>query len=127
MFDLHATYEHGPFKAYGLYTQTRIDGAEKLGAGAVEQAEGYYINMSYDMDAWIDWGYRMPMFVQYESYNPVAKTVDGNNEHRYDTQITTIGMNFYPVDQAVLKADFAVKKVNGRNENTISLGLGFVF
>ncbi len=49
MFDLHASYDNGPFSAYGVYTQTNLDGAEKLGTSAVEKASGYYVNTSYDL------------------------------------------------------------------------------
>ncbi len=128
MFDIHANYENGPFRAYGLYTQMTLSGAEKIGNGAAEKAEGYYVNLSYDIDALTGLGYKMPLFVQYEDFNPVASTVDGLNEDKYKTKTTTIGANFFPADQVVLKADYAQKKVSGRDdENIFSLGLGFVF
>jgi len=59
--------------------------------------------------------------------DPVASTVDGLNEEKYKTKTTTIGMNFFPVDQVVLKADYAMKKVNNEDQNVFSAGLGFVF
>jgi hypothetical protein len=128
MFDLHLNYENGPFRVYGLFTQTMLDGAEKIpGNSAVEKASGYYANLSYDMDALMNIGYKMPFFVQYEDFNPVASTVDGRNEERYETKTTTVGMNFFPVDQAVLKVDYAMKEVGGEKQNIFSMGLGFVF
>jgi len=98
-----------------------------IGSGAVKKANGYYANLSYDMDALVHLGYKMPLFVQYEDFNPVASTVDGRNEERYDTKTTTVGMNLFPVDQAVLKMDYAMKEVGGKEQNIFSLGLGFVF
>ncbi|HHO65428.1 MAG TPA: hypothetical protein ENJ71_02780, partial [Epsilonproteobacteria bacterium] len=128
IFDIHANYENGPFRAYGLYTQTKLSGAEKIGSGAAEKANGYYVNLSYDIDSLTGLGYKMPIFVQYEDFNPVASTVDGLNEDKYKTKTTTIGANFFPADQVVLKADYARKEVSGRDdENIFSLGLGFVF
>ena len=127
MFDIHATYENGPFSAYGLYTQTDLDGAEKLGSSAVEKASGYYANASYDLSSAVGIDYKLPIFAQYENYNPVEKTVDGLNEDTFQTEIVTIGLNFFPADQVVLKADYAMRDVNNVDTNIFSFGLGFIF
>jgi len=128
MFDVHATYENGPFKAYGLYTQTNLDGAENISPEAAEKASGYYVNTSYDVGSLANLEYRIPVFVQYEDFNPVESTVDGLNEDKYKTKTTTIGLNFFPVDQAVIKVDYAMKDEGIKERQDIfSLGLGFVF
>ena len=127
MFDLHASYNNGPFSAYGLYTQTNLDGAEKISSSAVESGSGYYANVSYDLGDLAGIEYKVPLFAQYQNYNPVESTVDGLNEDKYQTEIVTIGLNFFPVDQAVLKADYAMKTVGGQDNNVFSLGLGFIF
>ena len=127
MFDIHATYDNGPLSLYGLYTQTSLDGAEALGAGAADGAEGFYMNASYDLGDLIGFDYKTPIFAQYENYNPVDSTVNGQNEDIYDTEIVTVGVNFFPVDQAVLKVDYAMKDVNGEENNVFSFGLGFIF
>jgi len=127
IFDIHATYDNGPFSAYGLYTQTSLDGAEKLGSSAAEKASGYYMNASYDLSSLMGINYKLPVFAQYENYNPVEKTVDGLNEDTFQTDIVTIGLNFFPADQVVLKADYAMKEVNNVDTNTFSFGLGFIF
>ena len=67
MFDIHATYDNGPFSAYGLYTQTNLDGAEKLSGTAVEKASGYYANASYDLSSLVGLKYKLPVFAQYEN------------------------------------------------------------
>lgn len=127
MFDLHAAYENGPFEASALYTQTTLDGAENLASGAVEKASGYYVNASYDISQFFGIDFKLPVFAQYQNFNPVEETVDGLNEDLYDTEITTIGINFFPADQAVVKLDYAMKEVNNEEENTLSLGIGFIF
>ena len=127
MFDIHAIYDNGPFSAYGLYTQTNLDGAEKLSDTAVEKASGYYANASYDISSLVGLNYTLPVFAQYQNYNPVEKTVDGLNEDEFQTEIVTIGLNFFPADQVVLKADYAMKEVNNEDTNTFSVGLGFIF
>jgi len=127
MFDIHATYDNGPFSAYGLYTQTKLDGAENLSGTAVEKASGYYVNASYDLSSLVGLNYKLPVFAQYEDYNPVDKSVDGSNEDTFQTEVVTIGLNFFPADQVVLKADYTMKEVNNVDTNTFSFGLGFIF
>ncbi len=127
IFDIHARYENGPFSAYGLYTQTTVDGAEKLSPEAAEQANGYYGNISYDLSGLVGIEYKMPVFAQYENYNPVEKSVDGLNEDKYQTEIVTMGLNFFPADQVVLKADYTMKEVNSIDTNIFAFGLGFIF
>ncbi len=127
MFDIHGQYENGPFSAYGIYTQTTLDGAENISSSAVKKGSGYYGNISYDLGGLVGIDYKIPVFAQYQNYNPVESTVNGLNEEKYKTEITTIGMNFFPVDQAVLKADYAMETVDGIDSNIFSLGLGFIF
>lgn len=127
MFDIHASYDNGPFSAYGVYTQTKLDGAEKLSSEAAEKASGYYANIAYDLSGLVGIDYKLPVFAQYQNYNPLEKTVDGLNEDKYETEVTTIGMNFFPVDQAVIKVDYAMKEVNNIDDNIFSLGIGFIF
>jgi len=128
IFDIHASYDNGPFSAYGLYTQTNLDGAEKLSATgeAVEQASGYYANASYDLSGLVGLQYKLPVFAQYENYNPMEKTVDGLYEDEFQTEIVTIGLNFFPADQVVLKADYAMRE-SYEDSDIFSFGLGFIF
>ena len=126
IFDIHASYDNGPFSAYGLYTQTNLDGAEKLGDTAAEKANGYYANVSYDLSGLVGLQYKLPVFAQYENYNPVEKSVDGLNEDKFQTEIATIGLNFFPADQVVLKADYAMRE-SYKDSNIFSFGLGFIF
>ena len=58
----------------------------------------------------------------------VEKTVDGLNEDKFQTEIVTVGVNFFPVDQAVIKMDYSMKKVNNVDkEDILSLSIGFIF
>ena len=126
IFDIHASYDNGPFSMYGLYTQTNMDGAENLSGTAVEKASGYYVNASYDISSLVGLNYKLPVFAQYQDFNPVEKTVGGLNEDAFQTEIATIGLNFFPADQVVLKADYEMR--DGYKEgDKFSFGLGFIF
>lgn len=131
MFDFHARYENGPFAAYGLYTQTSVDGAEKLGENVADKASGFYVNASYDLGGLVGIDYKMPIFAQYENWNSVdgiANQTDATlNTSDFEVETVTIGMNFFPADQVVLKLDYEMDEVGGEETNTISFGLGFIF
>ena len=128
MFDIHAVYEKGGFNAKALYTQTNLSGARKLGADTTKKASGYYVNTSYDIGQVLPTGFKIPLFAQYESYNPIEETVSGLGESE-DINIITTGLNFYPTEQVVLKADYQIKddKNKADKEYTASFGIGFIF
>jgi len=72
--------------------------------------------------------YHLPIFIQYENYNPVKETVSGIGEIN-DIEEATFGLNFYPYEQVVLKADYQIKDRNDGNdeEEILSIGIGFIF
>ena len=98
-----------------LFFNTNVKTAITVG-----QARGIYIlSAGY---------YKLPVFAQYENFNPVQQTVDGLNEDKYKTEKTTIGLNFFPTAQTVLKADYAMRDEGTKETEMIfSLGLGFIF
>jgi len=127
MFDVHAKYDNGPFSAYGLYTQSKFNGAENVSSTAVEKASGFYVNVAYDIAGLIGIDYKMPIFAQYENWNPVEKTVDGQNEDAFSTETVTLGLNFFPAKQVVLKLDYEMNDDFKGKTDTVSFGLGFIF
>jgi hypothetical protein len=131
IYDVHATYENSGFKFRGLYTATSVDDAQTWNeAAAATEASGYYVNTEYDILAAVGGSEtRLPLFVQYENYNTTESIVTGtapNNE----TAVTTVGVNYFPHDQVVLKLDYAMKDYDDTAQtdvDTVSFGLGFVF
>lgn len=130
IYDIHATYENGGLKLRGLYTATSVEDAENWDEpAAATDASGYYLNAEYDLLSFVSSTQKLPFFVQYESYNTTEKVVSAtapNNE----TEITTVGLNYFPHDQVVLKLDYAMKDFDDAaktDSDTVSLGLGFIF
>ncbi len=129
IYDIHALYEKEGFKLKALYTALTLDGAEKIGPRSAKSAEGYFINMEYDILASKNTSKRVPLFVQYESYDPVSSVVSGARPDLEQTNIT-VGVNFFPHEQVVLKADYVFTNYNDANSedfNTFSVGMGFIF
>jgi hypothetical protein len=130
IYDLHTAYESNGFKFKGVYTATSVQDAEKWDeASAATNASGYYVNAEYDILSGFSTSNLLPLFVQYESYNTTEKVVLGRAPDN-ETAITTVGANFFPHDQVVLKLDYAMKDYSDDTKidtNTFSFGLGFVF
>lgn len=126
MFDIHADYKIKGFRAYGTYAEAkRSDAFELAGALSQVKAKGGYLNLSYDLLTLSSSNDKLPLFVQFESINPADKLTDGSSLDSIDT--TTFGINYFPHDQVVLKADYAMQSQGGVDSDTFSLSMGFIF
>lgn len=129
MYDFYGQYEKAGFKLKGLYTATSVSNAQKIWAEAADGAQGYYVNAEYDVLATLSTRYRLPLFVQYENYDPVSSVAGGTRPDLEQTN-TTVGVNFFPHEQVVLKADYAMTNYHDsalEDYNVISVAMGFVF
>jgi hypothetical protein len=123
MFDMHFDYNLDAFRAYGVYTQTSRFGAE---LNQVEKAKGGYINLGYDLLSFTSWSQKMPLFVQYESVAAQDEIAGGGSINAIET--TTVGINYFPHEQVVLKADYAMSRQDANaDSNTASVSMGFIF
>ncbi len=144
IYDAHIAYENSGFKAKAVYSATHIDDADKLaaegantGGQATEDANGYYVNVEYDILASMNSEYKLPVFAQYDYINPNDKVVDGTNtsiagDVDAESSTTTVGVNFFPHPQVVLKADYAMINYENaattkKDQDIFSLSLGFIF
>lgn len=139
MFDLHLDYNLDAFRAYGVYTQTSRSNATTYTYNAgtdtdpdmktvnePEKAKGGYINFGYDVLSFTSLSEKMPLFVQFESVAAQDEISGGGSVDAVET--TTVGLNYFPHEQVVLKADYAMKKEDGGKDSDIfSLSMGFIF
>lgn len=133
MFDVHGVYQNEGFKARALYTESHLSNANSYKTDMPESARGGYVNLEYNIMPLLSSSTdRMPLFFQYENYNLATKMADGKSFG--NTETFTYGLNYFPHDQVVLKAEY----LNRKNKNTVtaasytdegifSLGLGFIF
>lgn len=133
MFDVHAVYQNEGFKARALYTQSHLSHADAYNAAKPESARGGYVNLEYNVMPFLTSSTdRMPIFFQYENYNMGTSLANGNSFGTSES--FTYGLNYFPHDQVVIKAEYLDRK----NKNTVtaasysdegifSLGLGFIF
>lgn len=133
MFDVHAVYQNEGFKARALYTESHLSNADAYRSDMSEKAKGGYVNLEYNvLPFFVQNSQRLPLFFQYENYNLGTSTADGKSFG--DTETFTYGLNYFPHDQVVLKAEYLNRKNKNStdvtkyiDEGIFSLGLGFIF
>lgn len=117
-------------KLKGLYAETNIDGLNdnNVYPNALDKSSGYYVNAEYNILHTMNSEYKLPLFVQYDTYNKKEKLANAADPQASES-ITTVGLNFFPHEQVVLKLDYAMKDYDDDREdfNTLSFGLGFIF
>lgn len=133
MFDVHAAYQNEGFKARALYTESHLTHADAYNVAKPESARGGYVNLEYNvLPFFAQNSQRLPLFFQYENYNMGTSIANGTSFGNSET--FTYGLNYFPHDQVVVKAEY----LNRKNKNTAtaasysdegiySLGLGFIF
>ena len=125
IFDVHVDYKQSGFRAYGTYANVSRTNASLIASDAVESAYGGYLNLSYDVLSLTASTFSLPIFVQYESVAPEDKRADGSSLDATNT--TTLGINYFPHDQVVLKLDYAMKSIASIDSDTTSVSMGFIF
>ncbi|HQS66829.1 MAG TPA: porin [Sulfuricurvum sp.] len=133
MYDIHAKYQNEGFMARALYTESHLSNADSYKTDMPESARGGYVNLEYNvLPFFVQNSQRLPLFFQYENYNLGTSTADGKSFGTSES--FTYGLNYFPHDQVVLKAEYLNRK-NKNSTNTakyidegiFSLGLGFIF
>ncbi|MCX6051011.1 MAG: porin [Campylobacterales bacterium] len=125
IYDIHLDYKNSGARVYGVYSQATRSSASNIATDAVKSAQGGYINLSYDILSLTSSTYSLPLFVQYESLNAEEKRADGTSGD--STQTTTMGVNFFPHEQVVLKLNYAMKSQGTIDDQITNVSMGFIF
>lgn len=129
IWDAHIDYKFRGFRAYGTYAEAHRSNARELTPSPTLpsqiDAKGGYINIGYDLLSLTSSSKKMPVFVQFESVNTADKKTDGTSIDSIDT--TTVGVNYFPHEQVVLKADYAMQSQGAIDQDIFSLSVGFIF
>lgn len=117
MGEVHMDLQRGPWGLRALYAQWNLDGAGPESFGADRQF-GWYVEPSYKITD------TLGVFARYNQWNNQAgsSAADGGKEQ------IDIGVNWWPHEQVVLKADYQWQSnENGKDQNGINLGVGYDF
>lgn len=126
--EVHAGYNLNNIHLNGLYAQSKVSNASAVAANASAAASGkgsgYYVTAAYDVtDKWAP-------FVQYEKYNRFDEKFDATGAAttaEQDVTNTSIGINYKPTQNVVLKANYIIRDNQGVDDDMIQLGTGYVF
>ena len=126
--EVHAGFNFQGFDIRGLYAFNKVDGAadvaKEIEKDATGEGSGFYVNAAYAINEWIT------PFVRYETYNVFDEKYDKTGakiDADKDTTNTVIGVNYFPVKNVVLKADYMIRDKKGKDDNRFELGTGYVF
>ena len=117
MYELHADYRTGPWVFRALYAAADLDDVDQFNAGAgnaagdelAESMNGFYGEVAYDIMNLIAPGATAQVrpFVRWEQIDTQATMGPGGTaDPSKDNQIVTMGVNYKPIPQVVIKADY---------------------
>lgn len=110
----HGIYRKGGFEFRALAAYWNVDG---FAIADTEDQWGYYLEPSYTWDIpWGDVGV-FARFSQYEYFNATRKE---NKEY-------SIGVNYWPIEEVVVKFDYTNIDEGAVNNETVNLGVGYYF
>lgn len=143
LWEVHAEYKFKGLELRGLYTQGTVSGNNALetATNIPKEVQGWYVEAAYDIMPHLRSGSLMSLtpFFRYESYDTNKEVFTGTPDKTMDRRVTTFGLDFKPIPNVVIKADYQWRdtdsdlpkgKGTGLDENKISqfnLGIGFIF
>ncbi len=135
LFEIHGKYQIKGFELTGLYVKGHLRDSDLISLYNDDvigkNTYGYYLNVAYDVLPLLNQNsnFSLPVFARYEKYNTQDSVADGfTPDPNNDKTIWTVGLNFKPHPNIVLKADYQFRDNEGDGEaDRLELGLGFIF
>lgn len=133
LWDVHARYNKDRLDLRALYAQGHLDDAREInaaipGAEVAEQFYGWYAEAAYKV--WAKDDQSLSPFIRYErwdTHDDVPSNIVRNPD--YKNRVVTVGANYWPHPQVVLKADYQdFDKPDGdKGDKRVNMGLGYMF
>ena len=150
ILEAHVDYRSKGVEFQALYTQAELDDAAALsrtvagknddGSAKVDSEinaigstmSGWYVQLGYDLLAHKGDGQderSLTPFIRFSRYNTQDSIPDGFKRNgTMDVEVTTIGVNFKPLDEIVFKADMQFyDNAAGSGVDQFNLAVGYVF
>ena len=135
MYELHVDYRTGPWVFRALYAGADIDDVDQFNAGQgnapgdelAESMNGFYGEVAYDVMTLIAPGSTAQVrpFVRWEQIDTQATMGSlGTRNPGQDNEIVTLGINYKPIPQVVIKADYEAWEDQNDRFNIV---FGYVF
>lgn len=132
LWDVHARYQKDRLDLRALYAQGHLSDAGRIktatGINAAERFYGWYAEAAYHV--WKQGDHDLAPFIRFEKWDthaevPINVVRNPNNRN----SIWTLGANYWPHPQVVLKADYQDfdKPDGNKGDKRINMGLGYMF
>ena len=116
LYEVHAGIKRGPFGLRALYAMWDLSGSGPESIGADEQ-EGFYIEPSWRFND------RFGVFTRFNQWDNAA-----GNSTKSEKQQIDVGLNWWPHEDVVLKADYQFQdNDNDKEQDGFNLGIGYQF
>ncbi|MCC7403161.1 MAG: hypothetical protein IT288_02080 [Bdellovibrionales bacterium] len=135
--EVHATFKAHNWEFMALYAAGELSDTDKirttLSSAPVMGAKvsGYYAWLGYDLMRVLKPASlsKLPIFVSHESYNLHEEVESGQTiDPALEKVITTVGLNYKPVTNVVVKANYQFRSNENETEaDRFELGLGWIF
>jgi len=100
------------------------------GNNSINNSFGYYVDLGYDLSKIIGVGSSLVPFVRYTDYNTASSTkTGGDSEKEFHKTKWMVGVSFKPIDEVVLKVDYAERKtkLSSKTSQLLNFGIGYMF
>jgi hypothetical protein len=116
LYELHADIERGPFGLRALYARWDLSGSGPESVGADRQ-EGFYVEPSWRFND------KFGIFTRFNQWDNAA-----GNSTKTEKQQIDIGLNWWPHEDVVLKADYQFQdNEDDKEQDGFNLGVGYQF
>jgi hypothetical protein len=136
IFEVHGTWEEGPWSLQALATQAEVDGAQEFNQGFLDDLNptnpslantlhGAYLQVGYNLLANTSSSMALSPYVRYETLDTQADLPSNAVANpKSDEEILTFGIALKPTDGVVIKLDYASSDQNG---DRMALLIGYSF
>ncbi len=120
---------HFKFNKYNVIAVGEI-GNIAYGNSDINNSLGYYFDLGYNISSLLGFGKAVIPFVRYTDYNTAYSTrTGGSSEEEVHKTKWLFGLSIKPIDEVVIKVDYAVRKVelSSQKTNLFNFGIGYMF
>lgn len=144
LLGVHGGYHYENWRVRGQYLFGTLDDSQAITnankttpglkpgnfAQLGSEAESAFIELAYNSQDLFSLSKPLHLYVTYEYANPVKKVAQGNATERFNTEAIALGINYFPVENIVLKAQ-AAQQIPAQstldNSTSFSLSIGYFF
>lgn len=124
LFEVHTKLNWKNIYAVGEFGNISYSDSE------IQKSFGYYIDLGSNIGTFFRWKTKVIPFIRYTNYNTAASTIyGGDSEKAANISKIMIGLNILPIENVVVKFDYAKKTVELNNLKTdlFNFGIGYMF